>query len=374
MASPHVIVVGAGIGGLSVAWALARRGARVEVVDQGPIPNPLSSSHDEHRIIRHAYGFLSGYGRLAGAAYAAWETLWADIGRRHFVETGSIFTFRGDDGWAQASIAVMAETGAVIRPLPLSVLAGKAPMLTTDGLVAAYETEGDGLLFCRRILADLVVHLARLGARFHPRTRVLDVDPEACTVTTDAGVLKGDAVVAAAGAWTPRLLPAFAADLTPSRQAVMYLAPPASLAAAWDRAPVIVDFNGEAGTYTIPPRAGTRLKVGDHVFTRAGDPDGDRVATADDVARLRAAAAGAFAGFQDYTVLEEKICFYTVREDETFLAVPIGRAGYVLSACSGHGFKFGPLIGGFVAEAVFGERSGADLTAVVGGDANLLVV
>jgi glycine/D-amino acid oxidase-like deaminating enzyme len=46
------IIVGGGIMGLATAWALARDGHEVELLEQGPLPNPLASSMDEHRIIR----------------------------------------------------------------------------------------------------------------------------------------------------------------------------------------------------------------------------------------------------------------------------------------------------------------------------------
>jgi glycine/D-amino acid oxidase-like deaminating enzyme len=38
------LIVGGGIAGLSTAWALARRGVRVELFEQGPLPNPRASS------------------------------------------------------------------------------------------------------------------------------------------------------------------------------------------------------------------------------------------------------------------------------------------------------------------------------------------
>ena len=52
-----VLIVGGGIAGLSAAWALSRGGCSVEIFEQGPLPNPRASSYDEHRILRHAYGF-----------------------------------------------------------------------------------------------------------------------------------------------------------------------------------------------------------------------------------------------------------------------------------------------------------------------------
>ncbi len=47
------IIVGGGIMGLSTAWGLAREGHEVELFEQGALPNPLASSVDEHRLIRH---------------------------------------------------------------------------------------------------------------------------------------------------------------------------------------------------------------------------------------------------------------------------------------------------------------------------------
>ena len=71
------IIVGGGIMGLATAWALARDGHEVELFEQGPLPNPLASSMDEHRLIRHPYGDHRGYARMIDDAYAAWDLLWA---------------------------------------------------------------------------------------------------------------------------------------------------------------------------------------------------------------------------------------------------------------------------------------------------------
>ena len=79
----QVIVVGAGIAGLSTAWALTKRGHQVTLLEQGSIPNPLAASGDHHRIIRRAYGKASGYGRAITEAYRAWDELWSDLGESH---------------------------------------------------------------------------------------------------------------------------------------------------------------------------------------------------------------------------------------------------------------------------------------------------
>ncbi len=354
---PRVLVVGSGIAGLSTAWALARRGFAVEVFEQGQVPNAKASSYDEHRITRHAYGTFDGYARLMPDAFRVYEDLWADLGARHFEPLPLVVLKREDVPWYGASRASMDELDVAHRDIPLGEVASRYPMLETDGLTGAYEAEGAGVLFPIRILTDMVVHLAGRGVRFHAGARVDSVDPEAGTVRVGAAVHAGDAVVVAAGAWVDRLVPHLRGVAVPSRQAVAYLAPPIDLAEAWRRAPVFIDLGQESGTYTLPPRPGTRLKVGDHEFTRRGDPDGDRLATDADVERLFRAAALSYRGFDRYTVLERKACFYTVTEDESFVAEAIGAKGYVLSACSGHGFKLGALMGEGVARVIAGERS-----------------
>jgi glycine/D-amino acid oxidase-like deaminating enzyme len=59
------------------------------------------------------------------------------------------------------------------------------------------------------------------------------------------------------------------------------------------------------------------------------------------------------------------VCFYTVAPGERFVVEAYGRA-FLVSACSGHGFKFGPLIGLRLAEAIEGKRR--DLTSWAAGD------
>lgn len=347
-----VLVVGAGINGLATAWGLVRRGFAVEVFEQGPVPNPVSSSHDEHRVTRHGYGTMHRYARLMPEAFAAYDALWADLGRSHFAPKPLIVFERGATDWIDASTADMDAMGIGWREVDLDRVAELYPMLNMDGMTRCTEMHGAGVLFPVRILTDLTVHLARRGVVFHANTHVDAVDPEAGTVRVGATVHGGDHVVVAAGAWVARLVPGLAGTVVPSRQAVMFVAPPVELASAWADAPVFFDLGEASGTYTLPPEPGTRLKIGDHVFTRRGDPDESRAGTDADVERLIAAASGTFRDFHRYVPLERKACFYTVTDDERFIAEPIGARGVVLSACSGHGFKLAALMGDRVAAGI----------------------
>ena len=361
-----IAIVGAGIAGLSLAWALHRRGATVALFDQGPIPNPLSSSFDEHRITRHVYGGLSGYGALMPDAFRTYDELWADLGTSHFHPASLVYLGRRDTGFHDAAAPDLDAMGIPHRRLALGDLAAMLPMMRPDGIVEAFESGGAGELFAARIVTDLARWLREAGVALHPHTKVRDVDVDTGRFLAN-GWESADLVVIAAGAWLPAIHPASAGRLVPSRQAMLYLEPPPRLRRAWAEAPIIVDSGLTHGGYILPPKAGTRLKIGDHAFSRKGHGDDDRRATPEDTARIRTAAREVFVEFDAYTVLEARICYYTVSPDERFVVEPIGRSGWVLSACSGHGFKLGPLIASGLADAIVGRRPAADIPAWAAG-------
>lgn len=363
----NVAIIGGGIGGLSLAWALHKRGATVSLYEQGPIPNPVSSSFDEHRITRHTYGGLSGYGALMPHAFRTYDELWADLGETHYLSTNLVYVGRRQSDWYETTARDLDAIGIRHRLLPPEEIASRLPMLHPESIVDAFEAEGAGMLFASRIVTALAKWLAAAGVALHPHSRVTDLDAEAGSFTVNGERKSADAVVVAAGAWLPAIYPSARPRLTPSRQLVLYLEPPAELAAAWATAPVLIDTGITHGAYILPPRGGTRLKIGDHTFSRRGEGSDDRIATRDDMAGVLAAAGEIFAGFERYRQLEAKVCYYTVADDERFVVEPIGKAAWLLSACSGHGFKLGPLIASGLADAITGRRAAAEVTAWAAG-------
>ena len=60
-----IIVVGAGINGVTAAIELKQRGHEVVLVDPGPLPHPLAASTDISKAVRAAYGADEDYTELA---------------------------------------------------------------------------------------------------------------------------------------------------------------------------------------------------------------------------------------------------------------------------------------------------------------------
>jgi glycine/D-amino acid oxidase-like deaminating enzyme len=364
-----VIVIGGGIMGLCAAWALRRAGVEVILHEQGPIPNPLASSADQHRLIRYAYGPLAGYGRMVADAYGAWDRLWQDLGARHYHATGMLAVARSTGGWVEDSLAGMTAMGLPVERLAPAAIARHFPFLDLASARFALYSPTGGVLLAERILADLAGHLRQRGAALHEHSPVAALDPARAEVTLADGRRRGaDALVVAAGPWAPRLVPALQGRVVPSRQIAVYLAPPAEHLAAWERAPMLLDQveAAKGGFYAVPPVGGTGLKVGDHGFSLQGQPDQERDATDADIARALEAARARLAGFERYRVVGARTCFYSVAPEERFILEPLERA-WVLAGFSGHGFKFGALLGEAAADAVLGRRPAADLAAWAAG-------
>ncbi|MGG5809891.1 FAD-dependent oxidoreductase [Falsiroseomonas sp. CW058] len=345
------LVLGAGIMGLSAAWALSRAGVSVRVLDGDEVPNPRGASVDDHRLIRHAYGAQAGYMRMIDPAFAAWDLLFAEGGERPYVPTGVLALAGAPDGWIADSRAALRGDGHAVEDLGAAQVAARFPFLSPDGIADAFALRPGGVLLARRIVALLARVLAARGVAI-TRGRAAAVDPARAAVTLEDGSRQGaDLLVLAAGPWGPRLLPALGARVRPTRQVVVRLAPPAAHEAAWRAAPMLLDLSEEGGFYAVPPVAGTPLKIGDHRFAATADPDGPRDATAEEAEAILSLARGRIRDLDRYSILSAAACWYDVEPAERFVVEQAGPRCFVMGGFSGHGFKFGALLGLALARA-----------------------
>ena len=198
--------------GLATAWALARDGHEVELFEQGPLPNPLASSMDEHRLIRHPYGDHRGLrpddrrclcrlgpavGRSRPASLRAPPARWPS---RATARPGQ-----------QRSAAVLAGLGKPMTELRLAELPRRFPQLDTQGRRARL-LDGQRRRAVRaghRRAHSPGISRRRPASACIPDTPVRTVDLErARIVVNSAATHDADIVVVAAGAWVGRLLPA----------------------------------------------------------------------------------------------------------------------------------------------------------------------
>lgn len=348
-----IIIVGAGIAGLSTAWALTKLGHEVILLEQGKIPNPMAASGDHHRIIRRAYGPDNGYGAAITEAYQAWDELWTDLGQKHYEERGFLCISQHEGDEAERYLEGMKNGGWPFELLTPNDAAQRWPFLDSANFRFAFFSQEGGALHCRRIATALVEWLLANGCDVRETSRAVSVDSESAKVTlTDGEEIKADFVIVTAGAWVTKLFPELSEQLTTYRTAVVYLEPPSDIAEAWQTAPVILDVGGGVDGYVIPRSGEGGLKFGSGLHKRPNtDADASRQPEENEGVKIRDLFSPPFARIDEYSVTEVVTCAYTFTDDERFFAYQKGKA-VVVSACSGHGYKFGAAVGRRVASAI----------------------
>ncbi len=349
----NIIIVGAGIAGLSTAWSLVKAGHNVSLVEQGKIPNPLAASGDHHRIIRRAYRASTGYGALITEAYDTWDEVWADLGANHLDQRGFLCVSREPGDEAEEYREGMEAGGFPIELLDPDAAVARWPFLEARTFRYAYFSVDGGALHCRKIATGLLGWLRAHGANVYEGSKVTAIDTDAGRVTLESGqTMQAERVIVTAGAWVLKLFPELVGDLTTYRTALAYVEPPADLKAVWDAAPVILDVGGATDGYMIPPTGGAGMKFGSGLHrVETSDADWNREPVESEGEAIRNLFSPPIARINEYRVTEVVTCAYTFTEDERFAAYDKGKC-LIVSACSGHGYKFGAAVGRRVAAAV----------------------
>jgi sarcosine oxidase len=315
------IVVGLGTMGTAAAYELARRGRRVVGIEQFGIVHDRGSMHGETRIIRLAYHEHPDYVPLLRRAYELWREL--DPSLLHIV--GSLDIGPEDGVVVSGALRACREHG--LRYELVQPSAVRMP----PGHVALFQPDG-GYLEAERSVHAHADAARGAGATLLTNEPVLDWSSsgDGVEVVSATGVYEADRLILCPGAWAAELLHLPPEHFAVERQTIAWFDAP-GLAAS----PVfVVEEDDGANYYGIA--AGGRLKV--------GRMHADDVETLRDFAQRRFLEAGA--------LVETQTCLFTNTPDHHFVIGlhPDATNVAVASACSGHGFKFAPVVGEILAD------------------------
>jgi glycine/D-amino acid oxidase-like deaminating enzyme len=340
-----VVVAGAGVFGATAALELARRGHRVRLLDPGPLPHPLAASNDISKIVRMEYGADEPYSELAERALLGWRRWNQDF----FHETGVLFlrqtrlrpgTFEGD------SLSVLEKRGHRLQRIDSAEIARRFPAWNAELYVDGIFNPAGGWAESGRAVAWLIQEAARAGV-------------ELCEgVRFDGSLPAADAVVLALGAWTPYLVPRTAGFFRASGMPVFHLRPEDPSLFTADRFPVFGADISTTGFYGFPlhPRAGV-VKIANHGAGRAMHPSEPRIVTEAETEELRAFLRQSFPALAEAPIVASHLCFYSDTWDGHFWIAPDPDQPHCIVATgdSGHAFKFAPILGEIIADAVEGK-------------------
>ena len=337
--------------GAATSWRLTKRGADVVCFDRYSPPHAHGSSHGESRIIRTAYFEGAFYVPLLQEAFGLWRELESVSGSRLLTMTGALYI-----GDATSEAVVGAQRSARENGLDIDVLAASELRKRYRGHVAH---DGDVAVLDRQ--AGIVDPEGAVSAML---AQTPEVRPGERIDSVEKLAGDFDAVVVAAGPWTRELVPWLPLKVERQVHAWLSIARDADWFAP-DRFPVFIRQTERFGdVYGFPTLDGASVKVGRHHDGDFTDPDHIRRRVDDaDLDPLRLMASTYLRGVSGH-VRRTLTCMYTNTPDHNFVIdfLPSDRRVVVISACSGHGFKFAPVIGDIAADLVLEGSTRRDIS------------
>jgi sarcosine oxidase len=315
------------------------------LIEQFEAGHVRGSSHGSTRIFRLAYP-EPVYVDLARRALPLWREMEAEAGAELLTLTGGIDY--GDGPSIRAIADALAQRSVpheFIEPLDAS---GRWPGFVFDGPVLYQPDAG-------RLWADEVVRVLHERAETHgavlrfeePVRALVPLSDERVVVTTSVEQYRARAAVVTAGGWVASLLAGLIdlPRLTVTREQVFHFPSRLDVDVTW---PSYI-HHGSSFIYGLQGRGDEGIKVAEHHVGAVTTAD-SRSFEIDRGGRQRL-----IEHVTDYMPGLEPVpasgttCLYTNTIDQSFI---IERHGPIVvgSPCSGHGFKFAPLIGRQLAE------------------------
>jgi glycine/D-amino acid oxidase-like deaminating enzyme len=252
------------------------------------------------------------------------------------------------------------------------------PAWNAELFVDGYFNPQGGWAESGRVVAELAAQARAKGVRVVENTRVERLELRGSRVVGVPG-FEAEHVVVASGAWAEKVVPWMKGCFKRAAQSVFLMKPKDTSLFEPARFPTYGADISTTGYYGFPVIEGGIVKISNHGPGRDIDPDGPREVPDADEAKLRAFLKTAFPALADAPLAQNRVCIYCDTRDEHFWIArdPEHEGLTVATGGSGHGFKFAPLLGTWIADAALGVpnpelrkfRWRAELTSAQGEEA-----
>jgi glycine/D-amino acid oxidase-like deaminating enzyme len=257
----------------------------------------------------------------------------------------------------QASYTLLASRGHHVERLDAAAITARFPAYRPGLYVDGYFHREGGWAESAAVVAQLVRDAIDAGVTVRGDCAIDRL--------VDGGALSGDellsadATVVCAGAWALMLVPELAGSLRATGQPVFHLAPPDPTLFDPSRFPVFGADIARTGYYGFPINRDGVVKIANHGTGIDLAPDAPRrVAPSQEVA-LRDMLRESFPTLADAPIVDRRLCVYCDTRDADFWIArhPERPDLTVATGGSGHGFKFAPVLGELIADAVLGRTN-----------------
>jgi sarcosine oxidase len=351
----RLAVIGLGAAGLSAALAGAEAGLDVVGFEQSDLDNQEASSGGRGKIIRFGYADPF-YAALMRSTMARWTALADRTGARLMDRHGGLHI------GSPATVAGI-ERGIIDAGQRCQVVDGDTEPLGAFGVrladdeSAAYEPAA-GVMWTWTFREALAREATSAGAELRERTRVEAIESAdgRVAVRTADGVEIFDHAIVAGGPWVARLAPTAAPAFAITRRYQLVYTGDGPIGDGLARPWIDMSEPGFYGMINVAPN--THLiglhETGEQPVDDPDEPDDERVRAASIAAQI-AYVRERFAVTPE--PIDIRACHYTSTASRDFVIddCPDRPGVTLLSACSGHGFKFSITVGGYAVAIATGS-------------------
>jgi sarcosine oxidase len=361
-----VIVVGLGAMGSAAASQLSGRGFNVLGLDSHSPPHEMGSTHAYTRMIREAYFEHPSYVPLVQRAYDCWDALAKSAGKNLLQTTGAIMIGPEDGAVVQGSQLSGDTHNLPYEKLSAHGIQSRFPALHIEPeMVGIYEPHA-GLLLVDDCLEFQLSQAQSNGATLNMKEAVTawSANSNGVEITTINDTYCAEKAVFSAGSWMSDLLPDVRMPLEVERQVLYFFEPKANadMFGPEKLAPFMIEYGPGQYFYAFCD-IGHGLKLGLHHQGEITTADTVNREVSDVEETEMRELISRFMPDANGRLLEAKVCLYTNTPDDHFILDqhPDHANVTIVSPCSGHGFKFSPVIGEIVAQRLMGETPQFDL-------------
>jgi glycine/D-amino acid oxidase-like deaminating enzyme len=210
----RIVIVGAGINGVTAAIELKKRGHKISLLDPGPLPHPLAASTDISKAVRAAYGNDEDYTALAERSIKLWREWNEKFGVELYHEVAFLFlrqrAMRPAD-FEYESFELLRKRGHKVERIDSRTLRKRFPAWNAERYPDGFIDMDAGYAESGRVVSQLIAYAQSIGIELRENCRFGSLeqrDDRVSSVLLQNGEsLPADKIVLTVGAWTPYLLP-----------------------------------------------------------------------------------------------------------------------------------------------------------------------
>lgn len=359
MYQQRIVIVGAGIVGLSTAYALLQEGMQhVTVLEQATVNHPLGASHGLSRLLRFEYGNDLFYSKMVQLSLQRWRRLEHTVNRTLYTSTGLLVL--GDDSCTMSNYHVLHELGVSPERLSRSQTQQRFPQFDLSRYSLFTYNRESGILHASSCLLALKKAILALGGSILEGIQVTQIDHAAqhspIRLHSKSGEeILADKIVVAVGSWIHRILGDLRLPIRTTRQYLLYFdnLPIPSFQLNTFPAFMVDDLYGFP-IHTSSENGPAWFKAASHTFGVPVEPDDDPLIDEEVIAQITEKLRSLLPSLANAKLAHVDACMYDVSPDEDFILdyMPSDSRIVLAAGLTGHGFKFGPLLGDLLASLV----------------------